>query len=180
MLSRRLLMAATLAATILPLAQAGLAQEHPARFHVHDAYARASGGAGASGAVFFVLHNNGTTDEHLIGARAAVAARAELHTHVMTAEGVMQMRQIAGGVQMPAGEMHEFARGADHVMLLGLTRALQDGEHFPLTLIFESGAELTFDVVVDNARKPGAEGMMMDGQGEMMQGHDHGTTGTGG
>lgn len=180
MLSRRILLTAAAAATALSLALPALAQEHPGQFHVHDAYARSNGGQGGSGAVFFLLHNNGTTDEHLIGAHAEVSAKAELHTHIMTAEGVMQMREIEGGIQMPAGEMHEFVRGADHVMLLGLTRALQDGEHFPLTLVFDSGAELTFDVVVDNARKPAEGGMMMDGQGEMMQGHDHGTMGSGG
>ncbi|MBK6468759.1 MAG: copper chaperone PCu(A)C [Rhodobacter sp.] len=74
---------------------------------------------------------------------------------------------------MPAGEMHSFVRGADHVMLMGLTRELKDGDVFPLTLVFESGAEFTFDVVVDNARKP-AEGEMM------MEGEDHSTMDMGG
>ena len=60
-------------------------------------------------------------------------------------------------------------------MLFGLTRELKDGDSFPLTLIFESGAELTFDVVVDNQRQT------EDGMGEMnMEGQDHSTTGTGG
>jgi copper(I)-binding protein len=173
MLSRRsLILAAALSALALPLARPAAAQDHPEQFHVHDAYARSNGGAGGTGAVFFLLHNNGTEDDLLVGARTDLAEKAELHTHVMTADGVMQMREIAGGVPMPAGEMHEFVRGGDHVMLMGLTRALQDGEHFPLVLSFASGAQLTLDVVVDNARKPGAP--MGDGQGEMMMDHDHG------
>jgi copper(I)-binding protein len=175
MLSRRsLIIAATLSTLSLPLS--AQAQNHPEQFHVHDAYARSNGGAGGTGAVFFLLHNNGTADDVLVGARTDMAEKAELHTHAMTADGVMQMREIAGGVPMPAGEMHEFARGGDHVMLLGLTRALQDGEHFPLVLTFASGAELTIDVAVDNARKPGT-GAMGDGQGEMMM--DHGSMGHG-
>ncbi len=174
MLSRRFLLAAAAALTLAPALPA-FAEEHPETFHAHDAYARTMGGIGASGAVFMMLHNNGTTDDRLIGAKTEVAAKAELHTHIMTADGVMQMVAIEGGVPMPAGEMHAFERGSDHVMLFGLTRELKDGDSFPLTLIFESGAELTFDVVVDNQRQT------EDGMGEMnMEGQDHSTTGTGG
>ncbi len=172
MLSRRFVLAAA-AAFALPLSAPAFAESHPEVFHVHDAYARSMGGIGASGAVFLMLHNNSTTDERLIGARTDVAEKAELHTHKMTDDGVMQMMQIEGGVPLAAGEAHVFDRGGDHVMLMGLTRALKDGDSFALTLLFESGAEVTIDVVVDNARKPGAmgEGMMMDGQGHM-----HGAT----
>jgi copper(I)-binding protein len=160
MLSRRFLLAALAALTLAtPLAHA---EDRPEVFYADDAYARSMGSIGASGAVFMMLHNNGTTDDRLIGARVDVAQKAELHTHKMTDEGMMQMLEIEGGVPMPAGEMHSFERGADHVMLMGLTRELKDGDSFPLTLIFESGAELSFDVTVDNARKPGDAPMKME------------------
>jgi copper(I)-binding protein len=177
MLSRRFLLAAAAALTLAPAtlvaATAAVAEDHPETYHVHEPYARSMGSVGASGAVFMVLHNNGSTDDRLIGAKSDVAQKLELHTHTMTADGVMQMHEIEGGVPMPAGEMHSFVRGADHVMLMGLTRELKDGDVFPLTLVFESGAEFTFDVVVDNARKP-AEGEMM------MEGEDHSTMDMGG
>ena len=104
-----------------------------------------------------------------------MAQKVELHTHVESADGVMQMIQIEGGIALPAGEMHELARGGDHVMLLGLTQVLKDGDTFPLTLTFEQAGEVTVEAVVDNARKPG-EGMMDHsghgaGHGD---GHDHG------
>ena len=169
MLSRRYLIAAAAALTLAPLFPAG-AEDHPETFHVHDVYARSMGGIGASGAVFMMLHNNGATDDRLIGAASDVAAKLELHTHTMTADGVMQMHEIEGGVPLPAGEMHAFERGADHVMLMGLTRELKDGDSFALTLKFESGAELTFDVTIDNARKPGQGDMNMEGQGTMKMG----------
>lgn len=166
MLSRRLVLAAALAAFSFP----AMAEDHPQTFHVHDAYARSMGGVGASGAVFMMLHNNGATDDRLVGAKSDVAEKLELHTHKMTADGVMQMMQIEGGVPLAAGDMHAFERGADHVMLMGLTRELKDGDSFPLTLVFESGAEVTFDVAVDNAREPAAMG-----EGAM-EGHGHGQT----
>ncbi|NBE07975.1 copper chaperone PCu(A)C [Paragemmobacter ruber] len=154
----------------LPLA----AQEHPEGLHVHDVYARSNGQAGGSGAVFFMIHNNTATDDRLIAARADVAERVELHTHIEDANGVMQMREVEGGIALPAGEMHALERGGDHVMLMGLTEALEDGQTFPVTLTFEQAGDVVIEAVVDNDRKP-AEGEIMD-HGD---GHDHSGHGAG-
>jgi periplasmic copper chaperone A len=157
-------------AACLSLSFAAVAEEHPTELHIHDVYARVNGGVGKSGAVFFMLHNNTGTDDRLIAATADVAKLVELHTHIESADGVMQMREIEGGVALPAGAMHEFARGGDHVMMMGLTRALQDGDRFPLTLVFETAGEVEVEAIVDNTREVGT-----GGHGAM---HDmmHGTT----
>ncbi|MCZ8151083.1 MAG: copper uptake system-associated protein [Rhodobacteraceae bacterium] len=146
-------------AAALSLSLPATAEEHPEGMHVHDVYARSMGQIGASGAVFFMMHNNTTTDDRLLSASADVAERVELHTHKEDANGVMQMLHVEEGFPLAAGEMHELARGGDHVMLLGLTRELKDGDSFPLTLTFEQAGEITVEAVVDNARKPG-DGMM--------------------
>lgn len=145
-------------AACLTLSLPALAEEHPDGMHIHDVYARVNGGVGKTGAVFMMIHNNTDTDDRLVGASGDVAKVIELHTHLESADGVMQMKRIEGGVALPAGEMHEFARGGDHVMMMGLTRALQDGDRFPLTLVFEGAGEVTVEAVVDNARAPGAGG----------------------
>lgn len=151
------------AAATLALGLPALAEDHPADIHIHDAYARAMGGIGKSGAVFFVMHNNTDTDDRLIDARAEVADRVELHTHKADANGVMQMLHVPEGFALPAGGMHELARGGDHVMLMGLRTALKDGDSFPLTLVFEKAGEITLDVTLDNARKPMMGDMKMQG-----------------
>lgn len=168
--------AAVLFLSVLPVA----AQEHPEGVvHVHDVYARSGGQIGGSGAIFMMVHNNTELDDRLISASTPVAKLAELHTHVESADGVMQMQQIEGGVPLEAGEMHEFARGGDHVMLMGLTQEMKDGDTFPLTLTFEQAGEVTVEAVVDNARKPG-EGMMdHSGHGDMDH-SKHMNHGTGG
>lgn len=143
-------------AACLTIATAPFAQEHPEVLHVHDAYARLGP---QSGAVFFMIHNNGTADLRLTGAQTDLAERAELHTHSEDANGVMSMGKIEGGVVLTAGDMHAFERGGDHVMLMGLTEGLKDGDVIPLTLIFEDGQTFGLDVPVDNAHEPGA---MMD------------------
>jgi copper(I)-binding protein len=159
---------AALAATLF-LSIPATAEEHPEGMHVHDIYARSTGQVGASGAIFLMIHNNTTTDDRLLGAASDVAERVELHTHLEDANGVMQMLHVEEGFAIPAGEMHALARGGDHVMLLGLTRELKDGDTFPVTLTFEAAGEVVIEATVDNERKPEDGGMMMD-HGD---GHDH-------
>lgn len=156
--------AACLSLSILPVSTAAYAQEHPEAMHVHDAYARLSP---MSGAVFFMIHNTGATDDRLVAVGTDVSQKAGLHSHVEDANGVMTMSEIEGGVAVPAGAMHAFERGADHVMLMGLTADLEDGDVIPLTLIFESGAKIVLQVPVDNDRKAG-DGMMQDHSGHAM------------
>ena len=166
----RFSLAALAACLALSAPLAATAEEHPAGMHIHDVYARVNGGIGKTGAVFLMMHNNTGTDDRLIEARADVAERVELHTHTESADGVMQMVRIEEGIPMPAGAMHALARGGDHVMLLGLTREMADGDSFALTLVFETAGEVTVDAVIDNARKPGE--VMMDH--DAMHGAGHG------
>lgn len=162
----------TATAATLFLALPAVAQEHPEGIHVHDVYARSGGMMGGSGAIFFMMHNNTETDDRLIAASTPVAEKTELHTHIEDENGVMQMRQIEGGIEMAAGDVHEMARGGDHVMLMGLTTALKDGDTFPLTLTFEQAGAVTVDVVVDNDRKPDAgHDMNHEGHGMTHDGH---------
>lgn len=150
----RTLLAALAAITLLlsPLS----AQENAEGIEVHDPYARVLAGVGASGAVFFTLHNHGDLNVTLTGASSPQAEMAGLHTHVTSADGMMQMIEIEGGVALPDGAHHDFARGGDHVMLMGLTADLKDGDFVTLTLTFDGASPLTFNAVVDNARAPEA------------------------
>lgn len=161
------------AAATLCLALPLSAQDHPEAVHIHDAYARAAG-IGKSGAVFFVMHNMTEQDDRLIDARADVAQKVELHTHKDMGDGIMKMMHVPEGFPLPAQETHELARGGDHVMMMGLTADLKDGDSFPLTLVFEKAGELVIDVTVDNARQDGAGMMMQNGQNGAGMQHQHG------
>lgn len=143
------LFSAAVAAT-LALAMPRAAEDHPRVIHIHDAQARAMGGVGKSGAVFFTMHNNTETGDRLVDARADVAQRVELHTHKDMGDGVMKMMHVPEGFARPAGEMHECPKG----------------DSFSLTLFFEQAGEVVIDVTVDNDRKPMA--------GSAGNGHDHG------
>ncbi|SFU09379.1 copper chaperone PCu(A)C [Sedimentitalea nanhaiensis] len=146
------LMAAAAALTLTGVAQAG-------DITVMEPYARSATSSSVTGAAFMTLVNNGDQDDTLIAASSDIAARVELHTHIENDQGVMQMRQIEGGIPVPAGGSHALRRGGDHVMFMGLKMPLNDGDVVPLTLIFEKSGEMTVDVPVDLTRKPKHGGM---------------------
>ena len=121
---------------------------------IKDPYARASTMMSKSGAIFLTMENTGDSDDRVIAATVDVAERAELHTHKEDANGVMRMMEVEEGFVVPAGGMHMLKRGGDHVMMLGLTKALEQGDMISLTLTLEQAGEITVDVPVDLARKP--------------------------
>jgi len=121
---------------------------------VKDPYARATRPNAPTGAAFMTLMNHSDQDITLIGVSSDVAKRVELHTHINNGEGVMKMTEIEGGITIPAGEVHMMERGGDHVMMMGLTQSLVDGETISITFEFEGGAGIVVEIPVDNARKP--------------------------
>ena len=121
---------------------------------VSDAYVRSSTPASKSGAVFMVLSNGGDTEDRLIGASTDAADRAELHTHLQDGNGVMRMVEVKDGIAIPAGGTHALARGGDHVMLMGLSPPLVQGEEITMTLTFEAAGKVEITVPVDSERRP--------------------------
>jgi hypothetical protein len=149
-----------LAAVAALLAVPALAHDGP---HVENAYARI--GASGSGAVFFDIVNHSDQPDRLVSATSDVAAKVELHTHVQDASGVMRMIEVKDGIPFGGKETRSLMRGGDHVMLMGVSRPLAQGDVFPLTLTFERGEIITIDVPVDNDRQPAHGGMTHDHSG---------------
>lgn len=161
-------------AAALVFAQSALAEEHPNAIHVHDAFALTSM---KTGAVFFMIHNHTDKDVVITGVASDAAELAELHTHKDAGGGVMQMMKIEGGVALAAGEMHEFARGGDHVMLMGLKSDLAEGDVITITLTFDGAEPLTFDTLVSADAMKGGHDHSQMGQSEEGQGQDHAAMG---
>lgn len=136
---------------------------------VEAPFARASAGPVRNGAAFLTLRNGSGEDDRLVAARAPVADRVELHTHLHE-NGVMRMRQVEA-IEVPAGGTAMLKPGGDHVMLMGLKAPLQEGESFPLTLVFEKAGEITVDVTIGGV---GA----MQGHGGSRHNGGHGNQGT--
>ncbi len=127
---------------------------------INDPYARSAGPNAKTGAAFFGIMNKTDQDDRLVAATSDIAKRVELHTHIETADGVMQMREVEDGFPVAAGGMHMLQRGGDHVMFMGLMRPLVQGETVSVTLTFENAGDVVVEIPVDLERKP-AEGTMM-------------------
>lgn len=130
---------------------------------VEDPWARASIGPAGNGAAYMTLVNEGDAPDTLVAVRSDLADAVELHTHSMD-DGVMRMRPV-DAIEIAADAPTVLEPGGLHVMLIGLRQPLQEGETFPLTLVFEAGGEVTVDVDVVPVRGRG------HGHGH---GHSHG------
>jgi copper(I)-binding protein len=135
-----------------------------AEMMIGDPYARSSGAMAQSGAAFMEIMNTGSENDRLVSAASDVAARVELHTHVMDGD-IMRMVEVEEGFEIPAGESVLLERGGNHVMFLGLTRTLSTGDEVDVTLTFERAGDVVVTIPVDNERMPARMGHGGHGRG---------------
>lgn len=123
---------------------------------VSEVYARPTIQGMKQGGVFLNLKNTDQKDNTLIAASISprIAERVELHTHIND-NGVMRMREVKGGIPIPAGETVELKPGSYHVMFFGLKKPLKAGDQFPITLTFKNGDKKTSTVKVRDMQQTG-------------------------
>lgn len=127
-----------------------------------NAWTRATPPRAMAGGGFVTITNAGAADR-LVAASAPVSEKTELHEMVVT-DGVMKMREMEGGIEIPAGGTVDLKPGGLHVMFMGLKAPIKEGETVPVTLTFENAGtvEVSF-----TAEKIGAKGMGMGTGGGM-------------
>lgn len=122
--------------------------------------------APATGA-FMTLINPSDQEIAVVKADSDAAKTVELHTHVND-NGVMRMREIPEITVPPMGQT-ELKPGGLHVMLIGPTRALKEGDEVTIILTLKDGSET---VVKAPVRKIMGMGQHR-GQGHGMRHHQH-------
>ena len=101
--------------------------------------------APATGA-FMTLHNSSDQELAVVKAESDAAKTVELHTHTND-NGVMRMREIPE-ITVPAMGHTELKPGGLHVMLIGPTRALKEGDMVKITLIMKDGSKKQLEAPV--------------------------------
>ena len=152
MLRRRPFLAALPALFAVPAAAA--AQETRAGdLAVQQPWTRAAG-QGATGAGFMAISNRGAAADRLLSASSPAARAMELHTMVRDGE-VIRMRAVEA-IEVPAGQTVTLRPGGLHMMLIGLSRPLREGEAVPVVLRFERAGEVRVELSVQaaGAREP--------------------------
>ncbi|MFJ4440815.1 copper chaperone PCu(A)C [Pseudomonas sp. NPDC089422] len=122
----------------------GLALPALAQTTVSDAWVRASVPHQPSTGAFMSL--TASTDSKLVGVASPVAKTVQVHEMTMNGD-VMGMKEVKA-VDLPAGKPVSLDPNGYHVMLMGLTQQVKEGEKVPLTLTIEDakGAKETVEV----------------------------------
>jgi periplasmic copper chaperone A len=155
-LMRNWIMAATFGVALMPWAAWA-----EGSLRISGAHALVTADNAQTAAIFMEIANGGAVDDRLIGVETGVADASELHTHVLSAEGLMQMLPVEDGFAVAAGDTRALSRGGDHVMLMGLRQAMPQGTKFTVTLTFEEAGKVVVVVPVQDA----AEGTGHSGHG---------------
>jgi len=101
---------------------------------------------GTTGAGFMTLANPDAKADALVAVESPLAR--EVQVHLSSMKGGIASMQRAASVPIPAGGRVTFAPGGYHLMLMGLTKALNAGDMVPATLTFASGAKVKASFVV--------------------------------
>ena len=70
----------------------------------------------------------------------------QIHQVIMV-DGAMTMTEKPGGLVIPARGSAELKPGADHLMLMKLSKPIKAGTKVPVTLITSTGATMTFNAM---------------------------------
>lgn len=117
---------------------------------VQDGWVRETPPGSKVSAGYMTLVNATSQAAHLRSVTVDLAERAEIHTMFMQ-DGMMRMRQLENGLEVPARGQAELKAGADHLMLMGLSSALTLDMQVRVTLEFADGSAKSLDLPVRSA-----------------------------
>jgi len=150
---RRFLLAAAPALLVAAGLPAAAQEIRAGDLLVQQPWTRAAG-QGATGGGFLSISNRGAAADRLLSASSPDARAVELHTMIRDGD-VMRMRPVAS-VEIPAGQTVALRPGGLHLMLIGLSQPLREGDAVPVVLRFERAGqvEVALSVQAAGAREP--------------------------
>jgi copper(I)-binding protein len=113
-------------------------------------WTRAVGASAPTAAGYMVLRNGGTVPDRLVSAATPMATAIEMHQMSMT-DGIMRMRPLPDGIELPPGQSVRLEPGGLHLMLIGPTGGLARGTRVPVTLRFERAGQVAVELIVEAA-----------------------------
>ena len=105
---------------------------------------------------YLVIHNNGSTPDKLVGGAADFAGKIEIHEMSMD-NGIMRMRELKSGLEVPAHGEVKLAPKSYHIMFTNLKQPLKKGESVKVNLTFEHAGSIpvVFEVGSVGETSPG-------------------------
>jgi copper(I)-binding protein len=97
---------------------------------------------------YLEVANKGQTADRLVSVEVVGVHMTVVHEMAMK-DGVMTMRPLAGGLEIPAGATVTLKPGSYHVMMMGLSKPFAAGEMIQATLHFEKAGTISIEFKVD-------------------------------
>ena len=139
----------TLAIALMMLATPLAAHEYTiADLVVDHPFAAASAKGVKAGAGYMSITNNGDTPDRLITVKADFPLE-QVHASVEK-DGIAKMVHLDEGIELLPGETIELSPGGLHVMFMGLSEPLVEGEKVSATLVFETAGELEVEFAIES------------------------------
>ena len=140
---------AMLAALLAVFATTAAAHEYKVgALEIKHPWSRATPKGAAVAGGYLTIINTGTTPDRLIGGSVANAGKFEIH-EMKLANGVMQMRPLANGIEIKPGATVELKPGSYHLMFIGLKAPFEQGKRVKGTLTFEKAGSIDVEYVVE-------------------------------
>ena len=147
--------------------------------HITQPWARATPKAASTGAAYLTVTNNGTALDRLSCVASDASATCQIHSMTID-KGVMKMRPVEGGLEIPPRQTVTLKPSGLHIMLVDLKHPLEPGKTVEATLQFEKAGmiKVDFPIAAIRASAPGGApaptgGNMMMDHGGMMQMNKH-------
>lgn len=99
---------------------------------------------------FLSITNNGAVDDRLVAASSPLAERIELYG-IKVVGADIDMRPLANGVAIQAGNTTTLKPRGYHLLLLGVKAPLAKGSTLPVTLTFEKAGDVAVAFAVEEA-----------------------------
>ena len=119
---------------------------------IEDPYARTINSSGTAGAAFMQIINTGEEDDQLLSVSSDVSEKTGIHEHIDVGCGMVEVQEIDGGLEIPAGETSDLKRGANQLMFLDMPEPLEHGDVITVTLTFEKAGDVVVEIPVDLER----------------------------
>lgn len=133
---------------------------------ITETWTRATPPKAKAGGGFVQIMNKGADADRLVAVASDVAKKTEIHEMAVT-DGVMKMRELENGIEIPAGETVTLKPGGLHIMFMGLNQSLEEGTVVPVVLTFEKAGDVAVELSVS---KMGAKTMGNMDHGKMNHG----------
>lgn len=154
-----------IALVIIAACAAPTANSNNSTLSIKDAWARPTAGMGgemqtdmtstekmnmdgAVSAIYMTIENSGETPDRLVSVNTPVANVAEIHETYQQDGGLMGMRPVQSGLEIPAKGTVALKPGSYHIMLMGLKGELSPGQTITAALTFQSGKQMNVNVAV--------------------------------